>query len=174
MRWRRESSLNLEQSEEMATELIFEWARWHERKYKALKAMYHVPNEGKRTARSGARLKKQGMKSGVSDICLPYASSGYSNLYIELKVGKNTPTKEQIAFIELINEIGGKGLIVYEADNAIEVIESYLNGTIDSIVAKDNIYPPRQHRRSNKSYIGFCGKDCRDCENTDCLGRTVK
>lgn len=166
--------MNPGHSEEQATALIFEWARWHERKYKALQAMYHVPNEGRRSAQTGAKLKRQGMKSGVSDICLPYASCGYSNLYIELKVGKNTPTKEQEAFIELINEIGGKGLIVYEADNAIKVIESYLDGTIDSLETKDNIYPPRQRRRSNKSYIGFCGKDCRGCEDTGCLGRTIK
>lgn len=73
--------MNVTESEDQAQRLIFDWARWQQGKYPQLKAMYHAANEGKRSARAGAELKRQGMKPGVSDICLPYASGKYNNLY---------------------------------------------------------------------------------------------
>lgn len=71
--------MNVTESEDQAQRLIFDWARWQQGKYPQLKAMYHAANEGKRSARAGAELKRQGMKPGVSDICLPYASGKYNN-----------------------------------------------------------------------------------------------
>lgn len=70
--------MNITESEDQAQRLIFDWARWQQGKYPQLKAMYHAANEGKRSARAGAELKRQGMKPGVSDICLPYASGKYN------------------------------------------------------------------------------------------------
>ena len=122
-------------------------------------------------------MKRQGMKPGVSDICLPYAAGGYNNLYIELKVGNNKASDAQLAFIDTINEIGGKALVVYEADNAIEVITAYLEERIDGIGIVSNTYPADKakitERVNKKRFIGFCGTDCRTCDNTGCLGRTV-
>ena len=40
-------------------------------------------------------MKRQGVKAGVPDICLPVARNGYHGLYIELKAGKNKATKNQ-------------------------------------------------------------------------------
>ena len=90
--------MNVTESEDQAQRLIFDWARWQQGKYPQLKAMYHAANEGKRSARAGAELKRQGMKPGVSDICLPYASGKYNNLYVELKVG-NGKASEKISSV---------------------------------------------------------------------------
>ena len=83
------------ESEAQAQAAIFDWARWQQSKHPALKSMYHAANEGKRSQAAGANLKRQGMKAGVSDICLPYAAGGFNNLYIELKVGSKKATEEQ-------------------------------------------------------------------------------
>ena len=66
---------------------IFEWAQLMTGKYPELSLLYHIPNEGKRSIYYGAKLKREGLKSGVPDICLPIPKGQYGGLYIELKVG---------------------------------------------------------------------------------------
>ena len=156
-------------SESNEQQIVFEWAKWNENKYPELETMYHIPNEGKRSASNGRRLKREGLKNGVSDICLPVAKSGYSNLYIELKSGKNVATKAQLEFIEIINKYGGKALVVYEGDNAIEVIKAYLDGTINKLEIINNEYPHKSRR--TREVRGFCGQLCEKCKNTKCLER---
>ena len=158
-------------SESREQQIIFEWASWNKNKYPGIEAMYHIANEGKRSASNGSRLKREGLKSGVSDICVPVAKCGYNNLYIELKSGKNKATREQLNFINLINKYGGKALIVYEADNAIEVIKAYFEGRIDKLNIIDNQYPYREKKTRKRKHMGFCGKYCEDCNNRKCLER---
>ena len=43
---------------------LFEWAERLCFRYPELALLYHIPNEGKRSKATGARLKKEGMKSG--------------------------------------------------------------------------------------------------------------
>ena len=64
---------------------IFEWARLASCKWPELSLLYHIPNEGKRSAVTGARLKSMGLKSGVPDVCLPVARGGFHGLYVEMK-----------------------------------------------------------------------------------------
>lgn len=158
-------------SESTEQQLVFEWASWNKNKYPGLETMYHVPNEGKRSASTGRRLKREGLKSGVSDICVPVAKSGYSNLYIELKTGKNKATESQLEFIGGINKYGGKALVVYEAENAIEVIQAYFEGRIDELEIIDNEYPHKDGVKIVRKHRGFCGKYCEDCNNTRCIER---
>ena len=160
-------------SESNEQQLLFEWAYWNKNKYPGIETMYHIANEGKRSASSGRRLKREGLKSGVSDICLPIARCGYNNLYIELKHGKNKATKEQLEFIRLINENGGKALVVYEADNAIEVIKAYFEKRIDELGIVDNEYPAKK-KRVKKKHRGSCGKICEECKNTGCIEKALR
>ena len=163
------------ESEAQAQAAVFDWARWEQSQTPALKAMYHAANEGKRSVRAGADLKRQGMKPGVSDICLPYAAGGYNNLYVELKVGSNKATEEQLIFIDTINRIGGRAIIAYGSDAAIEVIKAYLDGALESLDIKSDTYPAEKAKLTDrvnaKRFIGFCGKDCRSCDNMGCLGK---
>ena len=50
-----------------------------------LKWMYAIPNGGERNAATAARLKAEGVKSGISDVCLPTAKRGYHGFYMEMK-----------------------------------------------------------------------------------------
>ena len=168
--------MGVNETEGQAQKLIFEWVNWNVSKYPMLKAIYHIPNEGKRSKAAGAEMKRQGMKSGVSDICLPCASSGYSNLYVELKVGTTKVSDAQREFVNAINEFGGKAVIVYGSDNAIQVIEAYIKGNIDELAIKDNTYPPtkeKQGKEQKKEIVTACGISCRECTNKDCLGKKV-
>lgn len=85
---------------------LFCWAAMpaQRQKWPELRWMYAVPNGGGRTAVQGARLKAEGVKPGVSDICLPIARQGYHGFYLELKKpgnlkGESDDQKEFGAFV---------------------------------------------------------------------------
>lgn len=88
--------------------------------------MHHIPNGGKRDKRTAVALKRQGVKAGVPDICLPVARNGYHGLYIELKAGKNKATKNQEKWQVFLNDQGYYAVICYGWREAAKVIEEYL------------------------------------------------
>ncbi len=57
-----------------------------------------IPNEGKRTIKTGQRMKAEGMIAGVSDLILfdPYGEK--LPLFIEMKLEKTNQTESQVAF----------------------------------------------------------------------------
>ena len=103
---------------------LFAWAERNKEIIPELGLMYHVPNEGKRT--NGGLLKMAGMKSGVPDICLPVARKDFHGLYIEMKFGLNKPTKDQKAYMELLQQQGYKTAVAYGYEEAREIIRNYL------------------------------------------------
>lgn len=106
---------------------LFDWSHFMSAKYPILNLMYHVPNGGSRNKIEAANLKRQGVKSGVPDICLPVPCSKFHGLYIEMKVGKNKPTKNQIYYIDSLRLQGYKVEICYSWTKAAEVVCKYLN-----------------------------------------------
>ena len=92
-----------EENEQIA---LFRWAEYAEQQYPELALMYHIPNEGKRSAISGARLKAAGLKAGVPDVCLPVAHGGFIGLYIEMKVKTNKPTENQKKWLLALRSAG--------------------------------------------------------------------
>jgi hypothetical protein len=64
---------------------LFCWSNTVQDQWPELKWMYAIPNGGERGAATAGRLKAEGVKSGVSDICLPIPRKGYHGFYIEMK-----------------------------------------------------------------------------------------
>lgn len=77
---------------------VFMWVQKTLKDYPMLKWLHAIPNGGERAGAVAARLKAEGVKKGVSDLCLPYRAKGYSGLYIEMKKPLGKETKEQIEF----------------------------------------------------------------------------
>lgn len=124
--WRDASPVPTESNEQQT---LFEWARRMQGKWPELALLYHIPNEGKRSARTGARLKAEGLKSGVPDICLPVPKGEYHGLYIELKRRKNARvTTEQLEWVERLAAQGYVAAVCRGCDEAISLITNYLNG----------------------------------------------
>lgn len=113
-------------SEDAEQEVIFEWARMMEGRYPALAMLAHIPNEGKRTASYGAKMRRMGLKRGFPDVILPVARGGYHGLFVELKSANGKPSEEQNLWKDRLNEEGYKAVIAYGAGEAIEVITNYL------------------------------------------------
>ena len=89
----------------------------------------HVANERKTRKISGFRLKKAGVKSGVPD-CLIFEPSGqYCGLAIELKVGYNKPSPQQIQFMLDLEKKGWKTTVCYDLDCVIETVAEYFKPT---------------------------------------------
>lgn len=66
---------------------LFDFAARFEARLPELRLLFHVPNGGKRDKVVAARMKREGVKRGVPDICLPVARGEYHGLFIELKNG---------------------------------------------------------------------------------------
>ena len=110
---------------------LFIWADLHTWKWPELNDLYHIPNEGKRSRVTGARMKQQGLKNGVPDLCLPVARCGCHALYIELKRMKGgKPTKDQLDWINRLTRNGNMALVCEGWEPAAKVLEDYLEGRL--------------------------------------------
>lgn len=96
--------------------------------------VYAVPNGGKRSKAEAARLKDEGVRAGVPDLCVPVARGGCHGLYIEMKHGRNKPTAEQAGWIAELRRQGMCAWVCYGAENAIALLETYLAGLPPEIV----------------------------------------
>ena len=83
---------------------LFCWATRHYEAYPQLKWMYAIPNGGERNIIVAAALKAEGVKSGVSDVCLPFAYMGYHGFYIEMKKPGGKESKEQKDFGKFLTD----------------------------------------------------------------------
>ena len=118
--------LRTEPYESEEQEALFSWALLMETKYPCLKLLYHVPNGGMRSAAVAGKLKAEGVKAGVPDICLPVARGKYHGLYIELKAGKNKATKDQKEWLSALSEEGYMAILCRGWENASKSILAYL------------------------------------------------
>ena len=73
------------------------------------------------------RAKATGMKRGVPDLFIYEPNKHYYGLAIELKVGYNKPTKEQLFWIEQLNKKGYKAVVCNGIDETLKQIQDYFN-----------------------------------------------
>ncbi|MGN1478855.1 MAG: VRR-NUC domain-containing protein [Acutalibacteraceae bacterium] len=114
------------QHEAAEQETLFEWAALQHGKYPELDMLFHVPNGGYRDSKEGANLKLQGVKAGVPDILLLVARGEYHGMAIEMKAGKNRPTKDQLRWLANLTNEGYYVTVCYSMEEAAEKIIKYL------------------------------------------------
>ena len=83
---------------------LFCWLASQTANHPQLKWVYAIPNGGERNPIVASRLKAEGVKSGVSDICLPFSKQGYHGFYIEMKKPKGKESPSQIEFGKFLAE----------------------------------------------------------------------
>lgn len=105
---------------------LFEWAAIRSVKTPELNLLYHIPNGGSRNKLEAVNLKRQGVKAGVPDLCLPVPRGAYHGLYIELKAGKNKPTEKQKDWIVWLRSQNYAAEVCRGWEEAAETIQSYL------------------------------------------------
>jgi len=107
---------------------LFRWAIYSSSTMPELDLLFHIPNGGKRDITTAKRLKAEGVKAGVPDICLPCPKGKYHGLYIELKTGKNKTTETQDKWLTELSRQGYKTAVCYGWEKASEIITKYLQG----------------------------------------------
>lgn len=115
-------------SEASEQEAVMRWAKMMEGKVPVLRLLHHCPNGGSRNKAEAARLKRQGVRSGVPDLELTVPRGGYGGLFIEMKHGSNKLTGKQKQWIAALQRVGNACAVCYSAEEAISVIRRYLNG----------------------------------------------
>ncbi len=88
--------------------------------------LFAIPNGGKRNPREAARLKAQGVKSGVSDLFLPVTTDCYHGLWIEMKSKAGRATENQVIWGSRMLRQGYDFRVCYSATEAINCIKEYL------------------------------------------------
>lgn len=100
------------------------------RKRKVIDFLLAVPNGGKRSITEAIRLKKEGVKMGVSDLFFAHPSMGERSfnhgLWIEVKSRKGKLSKEQKEWMILMSNVGYKCVEVKSVDEGIQAIKIYL------------------------------------------------
>ena len=107
---------------------LFRWAGYQSKRLPELALMFAIPNGGKRNKATAGKLKAEGVKAGVPDICLPVANGKYHGLWIELKAGRNKPTQPQVQWHMRLSQQGYRVAVCYSWEAARDVIEEYLRG----------------------------------------------
>lgn len=79
---------------------LFCWANLNLHLYPELGLMFAIPNGGLRSAKTASRMKAEGAKSGVPDICLPIARGQYHGLFVEMKTDRGHVSPAQRAWHE--------------------------------------------------------------------------
>jgi hypothetical protein len=116
--------------------VVIQWADWHRSGWPELKWLHSTPNGAKlpykklrggvRISREAIRLRAEGLTPGVSDLFLPVPKNGFCGLWIEMKVGDNKPTKDQLEFMADMNSRGYLAMAAWGSEYAVACIATYL------------------------------------------------
>lgn len=118
----------MNQAEHKEQAALFDWLNLASVQYPEFKMAYAIPNGGHRYISVAKKLKREGVKPGVPDICFPVARDGYHALYIELKAGNNKPTKKQQQWIIDLSKEGNLALVCIGWEQAKNVFIEYIQG----------------------------------------------
>ena len=81
---------------------------------------FHIPNGESRSARTGAKLKRMGVRKGAPDFMVMYHGRV---IWLEVKAEGKYPSKEQRAFRDLAEAAGGIYCVVRSSAEAMGALE---------------------------------------------------
>ena len=118
---------------------VIQWANAQACSVPELRLLFAIPNGGGRgksfITKSGhkyppleaVKLKKEGVRPGVPDLCLPVARNGYNALYIEMKDTHAKLSTDQISWKAALCQQGNYVVTCWSATEAIQELKNYLH-----------------------------------------------
>ena len=113
----------IEHDEQVA---LFRWAEVAQYQHPELALLYAIPNGGHRHKAVAAKLKAEGVRKGVPDICLPVPRGRWHGLYIEMKTPTGTVRPEQKRWLAALRSQGYDAAVCRGWESARRFIEEYL------------------------------------------------
>lgn len=117
-------------SEDGHQSALFCWAALNTEQYPQLKNLFAIPNGGNRHIVEAIKFVGTGTRKGVPDTFLAWPSKHFAGLFIELKVGKNKPSKEQEEWLERLTKAGYMTSVQWSWEDARDTILNYLEGEL--------------------------------------------
>lgn len=102
---------------------LFDWLRSRE---DLIPFCLHIANERRASPIHGRILKRMGVRPGASDVFLGISRGKYHGMFLELKAGKNKPSKEQLLFMQDMAIQGYHAVWCQGYEAAKQLIEDYL------------------------------------------------
>jgi hypothetical protein len=116
------------ESEHKEQVALFRWAEFAAARRPELRLLYAIPNGGHRHKAVAARMKAEGVRRGVLDICLPVARAPHHGLYIEMKTRRGRVSPDQRRWIAALRAQGYRAEVCRDWSEARQVIEQHLDG----------------------------------------------
>jgi hypothetical protein len=91
-----------------------------------LQNLFAIPNGTWTTHQVGGRMKAEGVSAGVPDLFLAWPAQHYHGLFIEMKYGNGTTSREQREWILRLENAGYKVVVCFSFLSARNVILDYL------------------------------------------------
>jgi hypothetical protein len=91
--------------------------------------LFSIPNGAYTGPIIGKKLKREGLRTGTSDLFLSVMRRGRGGLYIEMKRPNGRTSPEQIRFLAEVVKQGYDSHECYSFEEATTLISDYLNGT---------------------------------------------
>ncbi len=86
---------------------------------------FHCPNGGSRNGIEAAKLKTMGVKPGIPDCLILDHRHGYNGLAIELKVGYNKPSEQQLEQLDKLVDRNWLVVVSWSLEECISIIDWY-------------------------------------------------
>lgn len=126
-RVKRTQETKWQPSEEQEQMAVIEWRDLMVNQFPELRLLIHIGNGEWRHPATAAKLKRMGVKAGVSDLFLPVARGGWHGLWVEMKRKKGgTLSLAQKDWIEDMTEQHYMAVRADGAEEACDVIYRYL------------------------------------------------
>ena len=126
-------------SEWQQCKAFWDWVTLQRNNIPELRTIFHIPNEGKRSPVTAARLKAIGMVPGVWDYILPVArhvsGSVRNGLIIEFKAGNNGLDTAQVEWGDMMMAQGFMSYVAYDWEDAKVAVLTYLGAHNDERTA---------------------------------------
>lgn len=117
-------------SEHQEQAALFEYLELESGRHPEYRLAFAVPN-GARTSMSVAKkLKAEGLRAGVPDVCIPIPSGKYHGMFLELKRLGGKPSDVQMEWLEALRNQGYYATICEGWIAAKNEIELYLAGEV--------------------------------------------
>lgn len=119
---------------------LMRWASLSIPRYPGLRWLHAIPNAGAGAQRGQAgKMKAEGVKRGVPDLCLPVPARGYHGAYVEMKRVRGSATSpEQLAWRAYLTDAGYAYCLARGFEQARDFLMAYFDGPVATIAMDSN------------------------------------